>query len=82
VLGEMLMANSMLKELDLSNNFVFTSGGDAPGFAQELAVGIKDNGAMTSLNLANNEIKAEGAKHIACAVKVSKCVLAIILVPL
>jgi hypothetical protein len=37
---------------------------------------------MTSLNLWRNWIRAEGAKHIAGALKVSKCVLAIILAPL
>ena len=36
---------------------------------------------MTSLNLASNFIDAEGAKHIAGALKVSKCTLAVILVP-
>jgi hypothetical protein len=55
VLGEMLKANSVLKELDLSSNCVHPDdGGDAPGFAQELAVGIKDNGALSSLNLSEN----------------------------
>jgi hypothetical protein len=38
--------------------------------------------AMTSLNLSRNGLGAEGAKHIACALKVSGCVLAIILAPL
>ena len=50
VLGGMLEANSVLKELDVSSNWI--NGGDGPGFAKELAVGISDNGAMTSLNLA------------------------------
>ena len=36
---------------------------------------------MTSLNLASNLINAEGAKHIASALKVSKYILAVILVP-
>ena len=35
-------------------------------------------GAMTVLNLASNFINAEGAKHIAGALKVSKCVLAVV----
>jgi hypothetical protein len=30
--------------------------GDGPGFAQELAVGVKDNGALLSLNLAENNL--------------------------
>jgi hypothetical protein len=51
----MLAANTVLKELDVSSNNWMEMGsskGDGPGFAKELAVGISDNGAMTSLNLA------------------------------
>jgi hypothetical protein len=82
VLGEMLKANSVLKELDLSDNSVpGYDGGDAAGFALELALGIKDNGAMTSLNLASNELGTERAEIVAEAIKVTKCTPAIILVP-
>ena len=86
-LATALAANSVLKELDLSSNAWEYDAyddvhADGAGFAQELAVGIKDNGAMTSLNLASNSINAEGAKHIAGALTVSKYVLAVILVPL
>jgi hypothetical protein len=71
VLGEMLKVNSALKELDLSDNGVHTAyGGDAPGFAQELALGIQDNGALTSLDLSSNDLQAGGAKIIAEAIKV------------
>jgi hypothetical protein len=42
---------------------------------------IKDMGAMTSLNLASNELYAEGAKIIAEAIKVTKCAPEIILAP-
>jgi Leucine-rich repeat (LRR) protein len=59
VLGEMLKANSVLKELDLSSNYVRPDyGGDAPGFAQELAVGIKDNAAL-SCPTGNNHFQAK-----------------------
>jgi hypothetical protein len=76
-LGEMLKVNSVLKELDLSGNEVFSwDGGDAPGFAQELALGIKDNRALTSLDISNQGdeygnggLGAEGAKHLAEALK-------------
>ena len=34
---------------------------------QALADAIRNNGALTSLNLANNSIKAKGAKHVAAA---------------
>ena len=36
---------------------------------------------MTSLNLASNNLRAEGAKVVAEAIKVTKCTPAIILVP-
>jgi hypothetical protein len=41
----------------------------------------KDNGAMTSLDLASNNLGAEGAKIVAEAIKVTKCTPVIILVP-
>jgi hypothetical protein len=59
VLAGMLAANTVLKELDVSSNVWQEQGwsiSDGPGFAKELAVGISENGAMTSLNLANNEL--------------------------
>ena len=71
-IAEALAQNSVLKELDLSsNNWDDTQDGgtkgDGPGFAKELADGIKNNGAMTSLNLSHNSLGAEGAQHIAAA---------------
>jgi hypothetical protein len=43
----------------------------------------QDNGAMTSLNLSANLLGAEGAKHIAEGIKVSRaeCVVAVVLAP-
>jgi hypothetical protein len=67
-LAQALASNSTLKELDVSDNW---EGGDGPGFAQELAIGIKDNGALTSLNLSSNNLKAEGGKTVAEASKVT-----------
>jgi hypothetical protein len=61
-LAQALASNSTLKELDVSSNNWMEYGtygrfmGDGPGFAQELAVGIKDNGALSVLNLASNGI--------------------------
>ena len=50
-LARALANNSTLKELDVSkNNWTNRAGallGDGAGFAQELAVGIKDNGAVS-----------------------------------
>jgi hypothetical protein len=61
VLVTALAANSVLKELDLSSNAWEYNKyedvhADGAGFAHELAVGIKDNGALLSLNLSSNDI--------------------------
>jgi hypothetical protein len=57
-LGEMLKGNTVLKELDVSSSGDGMTYGtsDGPGFAKELAVGIKGNKALTSLNLADNRL--------------------------
>jgi hypothetical protein len=51
--AQMIAANATLKEMNLSKNAPY---GDSDGaaFAQELAVGISDNGALSVLNLAEN----------------------------
>jgi hypothetical protein len=38
---------------------------------------ISGNGAMTSLNLSDNMLGAEGAKHIAEGITVSKCAVSL-----
>jgi hypothetical protein len=54
----MLAANTVLKDLDVSGNHYGTAwGADGPGFAQMLAAGIKDNGALTKLDISNNNIE-------------------------
>ena len=55
-LAEALKHNSVLTALDVSNNTPYTNN-DGPGFAQELAIGIKDNGALTKLNISYNSIE-------------------------
>ena len=58
-LAEALKANLTLKELDVSGNTWEEWGetkGDGPGFAQELADGVKNNGAMVSVNILKNNI--------------------------
>jgi hypothetical protein len=57
VFSNMLAQNTVLKELDLSSQKVGNHGHalDAD-FAKEFAVGISDNGALTSLNLADNRL--------------------------
>jgi hypothetical protein len=36
---------------------------------------------MKSLNLSDNELGAEGAKHIAAGIQVIKCAIAVVLAP-
>ena len=50
-----LASNTVLKELDLSNNCIWDNS-DGPGFAKELAVGLSENGALETLNISNNDI--------------------------
>jgi hypothetical protein len=42
---------------------------------------ISNNGTLRSLNLSSNNLKVEGVKIVAEAIKVPHCVVAIILVP-
>jgi hypothetical protein len=46
-----------------------------------LASELPDKGAMTSLDLASNNLRAKGAKIVAEAIKVTMCTPAIILTP-
>jgi hypothetical protein len=63
-LAQALAVNSTLQELDVSsNNWKNRRGywvGDGLGFAQELAVGIKDNGALSSLSLKSSKLISHG----------------------
>ena len=69
-LGDALAANTVLKELDLSKQHDWdTSKQLDAAFAKEFAIGLGANGAMTSLDLSKNKLGAEGAKHVAEAVK-------------
>ena len=46
-LGDMLKANSVLRELDVSSNYFYGSGAtDGAGFASGIADGIGANGAL------------------------------------
>jgi hypothetical protein len=77
-LGDAIAANTALKELDISGDEYSRCDVE---FVQTLSAGLRDNGAMTSLNLASNNLEAEGAKIVADAIKVTKCIPAIILEP-
>jgi Leucine-rich repeat (LRR) protein len=59
-LAEMLVANTVLTELDLSSNYDRYSS-RAVEFAQELAVGIRDNGALSVLSLRSNNLATKEA---------------------
>jgi hypothetical protein len=61
--------------LDMSGQSIRAEG------AIMLAPEITGNGAMTSLDLSSNTIGSEGAVHVAEAIKVKKCVVAVVLVP-
>jgi hypothetical protein len=65
-LSDMLAVNTVLKELDVSSSGegMLPSNKDGSGFAKELAVGIKDNGAMTSLHVGMNSIPEKEMKEI------------------
>jgi hypothetical protein len=58
VLGAMLKGNTILKELDVSSSGegMLPSNKDGSGFAKELAVGIKDNGALSQLDVHDNRM--------------------------
>ena len=69
-LGDALAANTMLKELDLSRQGdIHGNGALDAACAKELAIGLGANGAMTSLDIRNNNIRAEGRKAFAEALK-------------
>jgi hypothetical protein len=73
----------VITELEISSNVLgpdSSYGQDMSGVIA-LADAIPDMGAMTSLNLAANNLRAEGAKIVAEAIKVTKCTSAIVLVP-
>jgi hypothetical protein len=46
-----------------------------------IADAIKDMGALTSLNLSSNSLKAEGGKIVAEAIKVTNNAMGVVLVP-
>jgi hypothetical protein len=59
VLAGMLKANTVLTTLDISDCDYHTAGPDAAGFAQELAIGIKDNGVLIKIDICSNGIPSE-----------------------
>jgi hypothetical protein len=70
-LAGVLKANSVLTELDISSNYDEYNGTsqDGAGFAQALAVGLIDNGALSSVNVLFNTIGTEQAQALATILK-------------
>jgi hypothetical protein len=56
VLADMLKANTVLTNLDISDCADYTAGPEGVGFARELAVGIKDNRALSMLDASDNSM--------------------------
>ena len=73
ILGDMLKATPTLEELDVSGSGegMYDFERDREGFAAGLAAGISANGTLTSLDLSRDDLRAEGAKHLAEALKVN-----------
>ena len=69
-LGDALAANAVLKELDLSTQHDWDKDRQLDAsFAKSFAVGLGANRAMTSLNVLNNKLFADGGKALADALK-------------
>jgi hypothetical protein len=64
-LSEMLKANSSLRELNMSKNYL------GPEGAKVMSVGLSDNGALSKLDLSRNHILATeaGMLNAACKAK-------------
>jgi hypothetical protein len=75
MLCEVPIKDKTLTELDVSGMSLGMEG------ALVVAEYLRDNGPMTSLNLASNDLRADGTKIVAEAIKVTECTPAIILVP-
>jgi hypothetical protein len=62
-LSEILAVNTVLKVLDVSSNRTKfdSSARDGPGYAQELAVGLKGNHVITELNIADCNLSSGGS---------------------
>jgi hypothetical protein len=89
-LGQLVPPKGWRVEVQDGKNAYFGPNGDAswdapagskPEGVIAVATAIPNMRAMTTLNLANNELGPKGAKIVAEAIKVTKCTPAIRLVP-
>ena len=71
-LAAALKGNNVLSELNVASNALIYPGNGSTDMSGVIAISdaIPTMGAMTSLNLASNKLGADGATHIAEAVKV------------
>jgi hypothetical protein len=65
-----------MTEADFSNKGLGASG----AIIISAWISHKDKGALTSLNLSSNDLKAAGAKAVAEAIKVTDCEIAVIFI--
>jgi Ran GTPase-activating protein (RanGAP) involved in mRNA processing and transport len=74
-LAEALSGNQVMTELNVASNNLGQATYCEPDSSGVIALAsvIKDMRAMTSLDLSKNDLGPRGAKHIAEAIKVSKC---------
>jgi hypothetical protein len=81
VVAGALKGKNALTELNIAkNNMTYGSGWGDISAVIALVGAIPDMGALTSLNLSSNNLKAEGAKIVAGAIKVTNCEIAVGLV--
>jgi hypothetical protein len=77
-----LKGNQAITELNVSNNSLGMNSDHDGDISGIIAIAdVIGDGAMMSLNLASNGLRSEGAKIVAEAIKVTKCIPAIILAP-
>ena len=68
-MAEALKGNQIMTELNISSNYAGIKETGEADMSGVIAIGdtIPTMGAMTSLNVSSNLLRAEGAKHIAAA---------------
>ena len=71
-LAAALAQSTSLKELDVFGNsrpHHLRARGDGPGFAKEIAAGLRANGTLVSVDLFENAIGIDQAQHLALLLK-------------
>ena len=73
-LAEAFKNNQILSELNVASNYLGEDQEDNPDMSGVIAISdaIPTMGALTSLNVSNNNLRVEGAKHIAAAIRKSE----------